>query len=382
MTESDEDSFIYLPNDSISSIGFLETMEEQTAREIKRYQDILKALEIDHLSLESSREQCEQEASRYQEAAESLHTKLLEYEDQAKAQKLAFQKEIERQTKERNQLLQEKEALEKELEQIEKLSIAKESLHKVDISLPERSVVFKGHAEEAEKEQTLPDPVVTQPQVRCPIPGGSALITFEDPEVANRIIEMGQHRVQLDECTYVNVKAEPMTLLLLASVEISVARSSRQVLLSGLPMLSVPEDKLLDKLELFFSKRQNQGGEVERVERLSGSGHVALTFVEDGVVERLVQRGRFQIPIGKEKHEIKVSHYVSGEITDFQFRPSVCDQTVLLSGIPDVLDEELMRETLEIHFQKPSKGGGEVEAVVYVPTGVSAAAVFEEAKTM
>ncbi|XP_067326204.1 interferon-induced 35 kDa protein isoform X2 [Anolis sagrei] len=376
-----QESFIYLPTESISSLGYLETMEEQTMREIKKYQDTLKALEMDHLSLESGREECEQEASRHQEAAESLHAKLLEYEDQAKAKELAFQKEMEWQMKERNQLLQEKEALEKELEQIEKRSIAQESLHKVNTSYPERSVVFKGHVEEAEKEQTLPDPVVAQAQVRCPIPEGSALITFEDPEVARRIIEMGQHRVQLDDWTYVNVKAEPMTLLLLASVEISVARSPRQVLLSGLPILSVSEDKLLDKLELFFSKRQNKGGEVDHVERLSGSGHVALTFVEDGVVEKLVQKGHFQVPIGKEKHEIKVSHYVSGEITDFQFRPSVCAQTVLLSGIPDILGEELMREALEIHFQKPSKGGGEVETVVYVPTGVSAAAVFEEAKT-
>lgn len=60
-----------------------------------------------------------------------------------------------------------------------------------------------------------------------------------------------------------------------------------------------------------------------------------------------------------------------------QLRPLVCPRTVLLSGIPDVLDEELMCEALEIHFQKPSKGGGEVEALAYVPPGQCAAAVFE-----
>lgn len=38
-----------------------------------------------------------------------------------------------------------------------------------------------------------------------------------------------------------------------------------------------------------------------------------------------------------------------------------------------------MREALEIHFQKPSKGGGEVEVVAYVPAmhHSSVVAVFE-----
>uniref|UniRef100_A0ACB8EUD5 Uncharacterized protein n=1 Tax=Sphaerodactylus townsendi TaxID=933632 RepID=A0ACB8EUD5_9SAUR len=63
--------------------------------------------------------------------------------------------------------------------------------------------------------------------------------------------------------------------------------------------------------------------------------------------------------------------------THWILRPSVCPRTVLLSGILDVLDEEMMRDALEIHFQKPSKGGGEVEAIAYVPPGLGAVAVFE-----
>lgn len=59
-----------------------------------------------------------------------------------------------------------------------------------------------------------------------------------------------------------------------------------------------------------------------------------------------------------------------------QLHPSVCPRTVLLSGILGVLEEEFMREALEIHFQKPSKGGGEVEVLAYVPPGQRAVAVF------
>lgn len=47
-------------------------------------------------------------------------------------------------------------------------------------------------------------------------------------------------------------------------------------------------------------------------------------------------------------------------------------------GIPDVLSEESMRDALEIHFQKASRGGGEVDALAYVPEGRTGVAVFVE----
>lgn len=52
--------------------------------------------------------------------------------------------------------------------------------------------------------------------------------------------------------------------------------------MSDLPSLAIPEEALLDKLELFFSKTKNGGGEVESREFLDDSGQVVLTFVEDG----------------------------------------------------------------------------------------------------
>lgn len=61
-----------------------------------------------------------------------------------------------------------------------------------------------------------------------------------------------------------------------------------------------------------------------------------------------------------------------------QLQPSCCPRTVLLTGIPDVLDEEAMRDALEIHFQKSSRGGGEVDALDYVPLGQVGVAVFTE----
>lgn len=43
-----------------------------------------------------------------------------------------------------------------------------------------------------------------------------------------------------------------------------------------------------------------------------------------------------------------------------------------------MLSEEPMRDTLEIHFQKPSRGGGEVDSLGYVPAGRHGVAVFTE----
>ena len=51
-------------------------------------------------------------------------------------------------------------------------------------------------------------------------------------------------------------------------------------------------------------------------------------------------------------------------------------RTVLLTGIPDVMEQETMQDLLEIHFQKNGNGGGEIEAFLYNPLGQQASAVF------
>lgn len=51
-------------------------------------------------------------------------------------------------------------------------------------ALPDREMVFKGHVEEG-KMENLPEILSFLPQIRYPILGGSALITFEDPEGRN-----------------------------------------------------------------------------------------------------------------------------------------------------------------------------------------------------
>ncbi|XP_034272107.1 interferon-induced 35 kDa protein isoform X2 [Pantherophis guttatus] len=369
-----QESFIHLGSDSFVASGPCKMTKDQILNEIKRYQDMCEICEGDCLSLKANTRANEQDLIKFQEEYELLSRNILEPENEG--QEASFQKMLQLE-KDSNQLMQKKQALENELKYLEQLHGTQEEILKVPAALPEREMVYKGHVEER-KMENLPEILSFLPQIRYPILGGSALITFEDPEVARKIIQIKQHCIQLDELSYMHVKAEAMTLLLPSFLKISLKQSSQQVLLSGLSAFSLSKDQLYDKLILFFSKRKNLGGEVDHLEQLPNSDNVVLTFVDDGVAERIVKKGLFQVLLGKETHQVKASHCLHGEIADLQLHPSICPRTVLLTEIPDVLEREMMCEALEIHFQKQSKGGGEVETAVYIPAGHYAVAVFEE----
>uniref|UniRef100_A0A8D0GIL8 Interferon induced protein 35 n=1 Tax=Sphenodon punctatus TaxID=8508 RepID=A0A8D0GIL8_SPHPU len=371
-----EESFINVPHEKDLENDYQIVTPERLQQEIERYQGLCNILETDQLELKGARETSKQEADRHQRGADSIRKKLEKNEAQTREMKALFHRELCSAREERVKLLQQKQELEKQLEAMEKHRVTQEEQAKVLPTLPERKMVFRGHVE---KEAMADTELMITPQIWLPLPGGSALITFEEQDVAKRVIEMGQNKVVLDEGTQVLLEARPVELLLPSALEFSLKKSPRRVLLSGLPPLDLPEEQLLEKLELFFSKQKNDGGEVECTERL-GSGHVTLTFEEDGVAERLVKKGCTKVPIRKVMHEIRVTPYVAGEITDLKFCPSVCARTVLLSGIPNILDEESTCEALEIHFQRPSQGGGEVDAVGYTPVGKCATAIFEEDK--
>ncbi|KFV40666.1 Interferon-induced 35 kDa protein, partial [Tyto alba] len=153
-------------------------------------------------------------------------------------------------------------------------------------ALPEKKMVFKGLVTNKETMNKL----MLTPLIRYPLLGGSALITFEKAEVAQQILEVKEHTVELsygdeleelDRCR-ARVQAAPVEVLLPSALEIRLTQSSRSILVSDLPSLGIPEEALLDKLELFFSKTKNGGGEVESREFLDDTGQVVLTFVQDG----------------------------------------------------------------------------------------------------
>lgn len=89
--------------------------------------------------------------------------------------------------------------------------------------------------------------------------------------------------------------------------------SGRRVLVTGLPAgLKLSEEELLDKLEIFFGKTRNGGGDVESRELLHGG--VMLGFTKDEVAQNLCRIGQFTVPLGGQEFPLKVSPYMRGEI--------------------------------------------------------------------
>ncbi|XP_075379328.1 interferon-induced 35 kDa protein [Mycteria americana] len=375
---SEEDSFVQLPP---PEDGVPAATPEQVRQEMERCKELCSALEQDNVKLQMAKEAVEQRTRELRKEGELLHKNLGQQMSLSRDEEKSCQVGISLAKEERNRLRQEKQVLEKKLEEVRKRVLWEDPV-KVLPALPEKKMVFKGLVANKEDMNKL----MLTPLIHYPLLGGSALITFEKAEVAQRIIEVKEHMVELSygeeleelERCRVRVQAAPVDVLLPSALEIRLTRSSRSILVSDLPSLGIPEESLLDKLELFFSKTKNGGGEVESREFLDSSGQVVLTFVQDGVAEPLIERGRIQVLIGKGKYELKISPCMSGDITNLQLQPSRCPRTVLLSGIPDVLGEEPMRDTLEIHFQKASRGGGEVDALAYVPAGRHGVAVFME----
>lgn len=68
----------------------------------------------------------------------------------------------------------------------------------------------------------------------------------------------------------------------------------------------------------------------------------------------------------------------SAEVFVHLFQTFSCspERTILLGDIEDIEDVEDLQDQLEIHFQKPSNCGGEIEHIKYMPTGQSLQAIF------
>lgn len=95
------------------------------------------------------------------------------------------------------------------------------------------------------------------------------------------------------------------------------------------------------------------------------------------MAEVLTQTEYQEVSFPGTKHTVKVSPFVNGELARLEPEYWPCPRTVLLTGIPNVMEQEALQDQLEIYFQKEGNGGGDIEELLYNPLGSEIDAVFQ-----
>ncbi|KAM9629505.1 N-myc-interactor isoform 1-T2 [Morphnus guianensis] len=198
-----------------------------------------------------------------------------------------------------------------------------------------------------------------------------ALLTFENEEVAQRLIKMGKHAVNLDS-KIADVRVKPFALEMGVKFELHVTISGKKINVSEVPELSIPEDWMRDKLELNFYKSEQGGGEVENVNYDKQSRTAVITFLRPGAANGLVRCTKYPLFVNGRCYRLSVSPNTDVHLEKFQLYCGISKKTILLNRIEETEDdEESVQDMIEIHFQKPSNSGGEIEKIKYVSKGVT-----------
>ncbi|XP_022609628.1 N-myc-interactor-like [Seriola dumerili] len=205
--------------------------------------------------------------------------------------------------------------------------------------------------------------------------GGQALITFEEEKVASQILKIAKCAVSCENKS-LDVKPKRISMDPVVKFEVHLDVSRKEIKVSNVPP-SMPEERVTDRLEMSFSRPSRGGGEVEGVEydKNTGTGHI--TFRHPGVAESLALRGRYRVDLDSDV-SVQVGPIYKYKLRKFQTFCGFPKRTILLDDIGDTSDEEDLQDHLEIHFQKPSNCGGEIESIKYLSGGKAALAFFCE----
>lgn len=265
---------------------------------------------------------------------------------------------IDKIVKENDQLKEEIQKLEAELQEADRSSQIKEDIP--DFKLKFTSVE---NPEDTGRFLNVSCAFQVNSQISYELQKGQALITFEKEEVAQNVIRIGKHQVTIDDVT-VEVMANPVPLNSGVRFQFYVEVSKMKINITGIPDV-LPENLMRDKLELTFYKSQNGGGEVKHVEYDKESGSAVITFVESGVADRILKKKNHFLYLNQDCHQVTVSPFIETSLKKFQVFSGISKRTVLLTGLEVIPsnDEELVEDSVGIHFQRQKNGGGEVEVV-------------------
>ncbi|TRY87815.1 hypothetical protein DNTS_015718 [Danionella cerebrum] len=350
------------------SLGYIENLTLEINKSKAQHEAIMKEQQIQKDGIRSNIDF----AQKFRQRAEQVK-KSNEQEIQKNAMKLQNEKKKCRSIEDKSSMLK-KEIL-KIQEELQNLDSKNKTLKKqteISTAVPERKVVYEGKTKVGAHDVSFD----MNSRIVYPMQGGTTLITFEEEDVAQKILSMKEHLVSLGDCT-IKVQAKPVHFLVPFNVEMETEVCPHRILVSNLPK-DISEERTLDKLDIHFSKARNGGGEVLDKDMLHDSSTVVITFQEDNVAKHLSDKQDHEVDFGKQKYKVKVTPFLNGKIIDMKISNSTCSRTVLLTGIPDIMDKEDLQDNLEIHFQKTTNGGGEVESILYNPVGHSSLALFQQ----
>ncbi|XP_062904646.1 N-myc-interactor [Mobula hypostoma] len=262
--------------------------------------------------------------------------------------------------------------LENELQREQDLCDSLCDKFKFKVKLPQKDMKFVKSKQNVPVDQETDEFLYTKgiytiiPKMSVLLQNGQALITFEEEQVAHRIQKIGKHHVDL-QSEKIQVTARPVMLNSTQHFEIHLDISMKNIKVSDIPDI-LPEEQMRDKLEISFSKPSLGGGEVENIQYSISSGTAVITFVDKWVARRVTELKEYPLLINGQVHcMLTVESEMNSYLQKFQIFNGVCKRTLLLSDIKSTMEEEELQDKLKIHFQKPSKQGGEVEDINYVP---------------
>ncbi|XP_063257112.1 N-myc-interactor isoform X2 [Prinia subflava] len=366
----EDNGFTMVPTDPPgTSKEELEKLKEELKMWKERVEEAENAKDALLVSKSSADAECER--------AEKRLTELEEQEKQHKARIASFEQELLLLNQEKTELKKEIEKLKEDLEEYN----SQDNL--IQKKVAEMKLKFS-HLEEmkddgADANMDTHCVFGTATKIPFRLNQNQALLTFEDEEVAQRLTKMSKHCVKLDNRT-ANVTVKPFELDMGFQFELCVTVSGKKINVSAIPELSIAEDWMRDKLELHFYKTEQAagGGEIQNVTYSKGSGTAVITFLKPGASNKFVGCTEYPFCAEGRSFNLSVSPDFNFHLSKFQPYCRVSKKTILLKGIPELEeDEETVQDMIEIHFQKPSNGGGEIENIKYTSRG-AAYVCFEE----
>ncbi|KAM4024655.1 N-myc-interactor isoform 1-T2 [Anomaloglossus baeobatrachus] len=333
----------------------LQKLKEQCEEEESRKSvATLEKLEADDLKKES-----EKQMNRVVEKSSDIEAALSE-------RKAHYNYQMQDLERERDELMRNIEGLSSREQEWRRAYEKTRSELQVDNKLPQKDINFTKEAPTAAEENVSDISYSCRILIQNPyvLQGGYALLTFENEEVAQGVIEKGKHNVDFTDGRE-EVRAFRVQLGRVVTFEVNMTISNTKINIHHLPA-NVSEETLKDKLELALYKSNVGGGEIQSVEYNPKNNTACITYKEDGVAHRVLKTNNHQITVGGAMYKIVIAPVMEIELSKLQIFSGFCNRSVLLSEIRNQTDsEDDIKDLVEIHFQKQSNGGGEVECLAF-----------------